>query len=176
MIERGAPSPQPVLRRGVHKLRLRADNLHQPQDGLVQRRLKAIAQQRQQLVANPVSQEVTRRVTGIFAEADLALARELFQIRPAHIQQRADELEFGVRRGWRLPLHSRNAFAARAAQQPKEKKFHLVVRVMSQGDSTNSQPRRRSGEEFVTQFSGDHLDGLRPFPGQGADGSRTRGE
>jgi len=153
----------------------RTGDFHEPQHGLVHSGLEAAAQQRQQFVPDAVAQDVARRIAGIFAEAYFFVARELFQLGAAHVQQRTDELDGGINRRRRPPLHSRQTLATTAAQQSEKEQFHLIVRVMRQHNGRKAKPRGGAGEEFVAQFAGRHLSGqptlfrVRPHVGAFSD-------
>ena len=61
----------------VRGFSLGADDLHQPQDDLIQRWLIVLTQQGQQFMANAVALDFQAGIAGIFAETDLLLGSVL---------------------------------------------------------------------------------------------------
>jgi hypothetical protein len=76
-----------------------------------------------------------------------------------HAEQRADEGEPGIGRGRRARRHARKTGTARATQQAQEKVFHLIVRVMGQGEGAKFTTTGHAGKERVTQFARRHFNG-----------------
>jgi hypothetical protein len=73
------------------------------------------------------------------------------------VQERARQFDAGIRRRRTQPFHSGQGFAARAAQQAQEEKFHLVVGMMGQRDLLNPPRARCSRQKFMTQLSRGHF-------------------
>ena len=85
---------------------------------------------------------------------------------PVHAEQRADEGHTWVDRRQCDWLHAGQAAVARAAQQPQEKGFDLIVGVMRQGDVAAGQAFGQTGEKLVAQLTGSSFDAVTCFGGE----------
>ena len=66
---------------------------------------------------------------------------------------------FGVGRRRGGGFHAGEPFAARAAQQPQQEGFDLIVGVMGEGDDARAMGMGRAGEELMAQLPRRHLQG-----------------
>ena len=138
---------------------LLSHDIHQAQDGGVQRGLIPLAQEWQEFVANSVSLKVQESIRGILTKADLQLGSKTLKLSPRHIQERTDKRDSPVARGRTAPGHTRQALSPATAQEAQEEQLELIVGVMCQRDSGVAEADCRAGQEIVSQPAPCHFDG-----------------
>jgi hypothetical protein len=149
--------PQPFLGRMPDKVGFSAHNVHGPQDGSGQRRLKFLREQWQQLIADAVPQEIDLCIRGILAEGDSPLFREGSQGGFGLIEQRANQLNSCVAGRRTGPLHPGQTFPTRAAEQTKKEQLNLVIRMVGQRNDVDPQPPGRASQKVMAQLARGHF-------------------
>ncbi|HZQ47636.1 MAG TPA: hypothetical protein VFC07_11520, partial [Verrucomicrobiae bacterium] len=147
---------QPIQRGLVCKSGFGSKNIHLAQNHPGQRRLIMFGEQRHQFVADAVSLDIQLRIGGILAESDPLLCRISFQDGFGLIEQWPREHNFWIARRRTLPFHARQPLATGAAQQAQKKKFHLIIRMMRQGNAPNLHLAGGRGKKVMTQKARRH--------------------
>ena len=147
--------PLPALR--FHKLMIIRQNPHRPQYILLHRRQIQTRQTRQQLVPNPIPQNIPAPICRIFAENQTVLCRIRSQIRLSPLQKRPNQPK--IHRISRTPAnpHPAQAFRPRAAQSPQKKQLQLIVRMMPQNRPSNPSLPSNSRQKPMPQLSPRHF-------------------
>jgi hypothetical protein len=118
-----------------------------------------LAQERQELEANAVAGDAQAGIGGILGMRNGVFAGEGLEGGFRLFEQWTDEHDFWIfwrRIGW---SHAGEAFTSRAAQEAEKKQFHLVVRMMRQGDVRDVAAGGSAREKLVAHFARGHFGG-----------------